>query len=71
MSGKEVYKLRGLTRFDFYDSLDYSLPKVKEYYVIKHMTSYWPPDYYKESTKITLLQSFEPQQVELFKVQHE
>ncbi len=69
MSGEQVFKLKGLTRYDFYDSLDQSAPKEQEFYVLKHMTSYWPEAYQK--LVITKIQSFEKPQLELFKVTHE
>lgn len=66
MTGTEVYKLRGLSRKDLFDSLSQSQPTAKEFYVLKHTNSFWPDDF--KYTNITLLQSFEKQQVDLFRV---
>ncbi len=66
VTGTEVYKLRGLTRKDLFDSLPQSEPKTKKFYVLKHSNSFWPDDF--KYTDITLIKSFEKQQVDLFRV---
>lgn len=69
ITGTQIYKLKGLTRIDFFDSLPESMPKTRQFYVLKHITSWWPDHFPKIKTE--LLQSFEKQQLELYLVTYE
>lgn len=43
-SGEPIYKLRGLSRFDFFDTLPGSLPKEQEYYLMVDNQMIFDPD---------------------------
>lgn len=39
---KPVYKIRGISRFDFFDSLERGEPKSEEFYLVKKKTDHFP-----------------------------
>ncbi|MES2802336.1 MAG: glycosyltransferase family 39 protein [Bdellovibrionota bacterium] len=64
-----VYKLHGLSRYDFFDSLPKSHPTEKLFYVLKYKSSEWPVYYENFSkTKVTEFPKFK---LEVFELRYE
>lgn len=66
---KNIPKLRGLSRLDFYDSLPESLPSAPVFYVLKYDISDWPDDY--SHYKKIKLQSFDNISLGLYQLSYE
>ena len=68
-TNKFIPKLKGLSRFDFYDTLPESKPVDRTIFVLKHFDSIWP-NQYDEFNK-TRLEVFENLQIELYQLSYE
>ncbi len=66
VSNEKIFKLNGLSRLDFYDSLDESKPIQKKYYVLKYKYSDWPENI--KNDQLTLIKNLKNDQLELFQV---
>ena len=66
---KNVPKLAGLSRYDFYDSLPASTPNAAMFFVLKYDNSDWPPTYVRYN-KIKL-QSFDNLGLTLYQFNYE
>jgi 4-amino-4-deoxy-L-arabinose transferase-like glycosyltransferase len=64
-----VFKLNGMSRFDFYDSLPESKPQPGRFYVLKYDYSDWPNPY--AHYKKIKLQSFDNKGLELYQFDYE
>ncbi|MFN3455275.1 MAG: ArnT family glycosyltransferase [Pseudobdellovibrio sp.] len=64
-----VYKLNGISRYDFFDTLDKSSPKESTFYVLKYNFTNWPPQY--SEYKKDLIESMDNYNMEIFKLSHE
>lgn len=64
-----VYKLYGLSRYDFFDTLPQSRPEEKKFYVLKYKTTEWPITYY-EFSKVKVAE-FPKYDLEVFEFSHE
>lgn len=64
-----VYKLNGLSRYDFFDTLAKSKPEEKLFYVLKYANSEWPNEY-SEFSKVKVTQ-FPKYNLEVFELRHE
>lgn len=61
-----VYKLYGLSRYDFFDSLPKSKPQEAKFYVLKYTSTSWPLFYENYTKKIIL--DFSKHQLQLFEL---
>lgn len=66
---KNIPKLNGLSRTDFYDSLPDSLPVTSSFFVLKYDISEWPKKY--EIYKKIKIQSFDNTSLGLYQFTHE
>lgn len=66
---KNIPKLNGLSRHDFYDSLPESNPSETSFYVLKYDNSDWPEKY--EYYKKIKIQSFDNSNIELYQFIYE
>lgn len=64
-----VYKLNGLSRYDFFDTLEGSNPKENLFYVLKIDYTSWPEKYEKYSK--TKVAEFTKYKLEVFELRHE
>jgi hypothetical protein len=69
MKETRVYKLHGLSRYDFFDSLEGSKPTENLFYVLKYQTTEWP-DHYGNFRK-TKVAEFPKYNLEIFEFRHE
>lgn len=69
MTDKPVYKLYGLSRYDFFDSLSRSHPSENSFYVLKYSSTPWPLFYEKYSK--TKVDEFPKFNLEVFEFNHE
>lgn len=69
LSDNPVYKLYGLSRYDFFDTLIQAKPKEKLFYVLKYNYTSWP-NMYDQFSK-TKVASFEKYKLEVFELHHE
>lgn len=64
-----VYKLNGLSRYDFFDSLPQSRPKADSFYVLKYVSTPWPLFY--ENYQKAKVAEFPKFNLEVFEFRHE
>lgn len=64
-----VYKLYGLSRYDFFDTLPQSKPEEKIFYVLKYKTTEWPESYDQFSKN--KVAEFPKYDLEVFEFRHE
>lgn len=64
-----VYKLNGLSRYDFFDSLARSHPNQASFYVLKYISTPWPIFY--ENYSKTKVSEFPKYNLEVFEFRHE
>ncbi len=69
LTDKPVYKLNGLSRYDFFDSLSKSRPTEESFYVLKYTSSPWPL-FYENYTKNKVAE-FPKYKLEVFEFHHE
>lgn len=69
LTDKPVYKLYGLSRYDFFDTLPQAKPKENRFYVLKYTTTEWPIHYGKYlKNKVA---EFPKYNLEVFEFTHE
>ena len=64
-----VYKLNGLSRYDFFDSIPQSHPSAKSFYVLKYVSTPWPL-FYENYSKARVAE-FPRYNLEVFEFRHE
>jgi len=69
MTGKQVYKLRDLSRFDFYDTLSESKPSQEKYYVLKYDLTEWPIN--SDHIKKNVLKDYPELKMKLYEMRNE
>lgn len=69
LTDKPVYKLYGLSRYDFFDTLPQSKPEEKHFYVLKYKGSEWPIQY--EQYVKNKVADFPKYSLEVFEFSHE
>lgn len=69
LTDSPVYKLRGLSRYDFFDSLAPSQPTADSFYVLKYTSSNWPL-YYENYNKAKVAE-FQKFNLEVFEFRRE
>lgn len=69
MNSALIYKLNGLSRYDFFDSLPESSPKESLFYVLKYTTTTWP-NHYNRYIK-TKIKEFPEFNLEVFEFRYE
>ncbi len=69
MTENPVYKLNGLSRYDFFDSLPQSRPTASSFYVLKYVSTTWPL-YYENYSKAKVAE-FPKFNLEVFEFRHE
>ncbi len=71
VSNEPIYKLDGLSRHDFYDSLKESLPSedMKKFYVLKYMQTTWPD--WVDDYKIEKVLDLPKYELELYELSYE
>lgn len=69
MKNKDVYKLRDLSRFDFYDTVNQSLPNAEKFYVLKYDLTEWPQ--YITKFKIRIIKEYPDLKMKLYEIINE
>lgn len=68
-TGSTIYKLQGLSRYDFFDSLPQSAPKETHFYVMKYSNTEWPLNY-SQYTKVKMTE-FPKYKLEVYEFRRE
>lgn len=69
MTGVSVYKLNGLSRYDFFDTLEKSKPSENTFFVLKNDYTEWPAQY--QSYSKVKVAEFTKYKLEVFELNHE
>lgn len=69
LTQKEIFKLNGLSRLDFYDSLEQSNPKKSTFYTFKRIDAGWPEKY--DRYVKTHIETVDQLEIEFYKVSNE
>lgn len=71
LTNTAVYKLNGLSRYDFFDTLEQSKPKEKHFYVLKYKSTEWPANKEYDQFSKNKVAEFSKYNLEVFEFKHE